>query len=229
MLDTSKIIETPEGVELKLTVAGFYVRSIAWFIDLCLQGVALAVFAIVLPGLGSFGTGLFLLTLFVINWFYPVFFEIYNNGQTPGKQLMKIQAIAIDGTPINWSSSLLRNLLRTVDFLPYFYVLGVITMILNKDFRRLGDLAANTMVVYLSEHKNRTIIPEAKPHVPGIMLTAAEQQAILNYAERLNNLSPERAEELARMAMPLMRDLERMARPGTGRLIATANHLLGRR
>ncbi len=230
MLDTIKKIETPEGVELPLTCAGFYVRSIAWLLDALIQWVLLFLLGIALPSLGDFGMGLFLIAVFIINWFYPVLFEVYMHGQTPGKKVMKIQVLLMDGTLINWGASMLRNLLRTVDFLPSFYILGFISMLFSKDFRRLGDLAADTIVVYKRSQQHLARIPQAEPVAPPLVLTAREQQSIVSYAERLSQFSPERAEELALLATPLVKDLEQQSsHAASDRIVSIANYLVGRR
>ena len=235
MLDTIRTAETPEGVELKLTCAGFYVRSIAWLLDACIQGVILILLMMLLPRLGSFGMGIMLIVLFFLHWLYPVFFEMFMQGQTPGKRAMNIQVLLIDGTMVNWGASLLRNLLRTVDFLPSFYALGVAVMLLSRDFRRLGDLAANTIVVYKRELREKKIITPAEPYAPKMALSAREQQTIVNYAERLQEFSPERAEELAALARPLLTDppllepSDNTVNPASERLLGIANYLMGRR
>ena len=231
MLDTIRTIETPEGVELKLTCASFYARSVAWFIDLLIQLFIMTIFLFILPKLGDFGMGLLFIFLFFLHWLYPVFFEMLMQGQTPGKKMMKLQVLLIDGTLLNWGASLLRNLLRTVDFLPFMYALGVISMILSKDFRRLGDLAANTMVVYTRQLKEKVSIAHAQSIAPEIVLTAAEQQTLVNYAERFNDFSPERAEELARLATPLLQQLPDINQQtaASQRLLSIASYLMGHR
>jgi len=244
MLDTIKIAETPEGVELKLTCVSFYARSIAWLLDALIQGAIIIFFLFILSGLGDFGMGLLFIIMFFLQWLYPVFFEIYFQGQTPGKKTMKIQVLLIDGTMVNWGASLLRNLMRTVDFLPFFYALGVTTMLMSKDFRRLGDLVANTIVVYKRELKSTTIVQQKgnsfnnsvdsdtgiAAHISEIVLTGKEQQTIISYAERLNDFSPERAEELALLARPLMNDLKvRQVNPASERLLSIARYLMGHR
>jgi len=240
MLDTIRYTETPEGVELKLTGVGFYARSIAWFIDALIQLLIIIAFLFVLPRLGDFGMGLLFIVMFFLHWLYPVFFEIYMKGQTPGKRMMKIQVLLIDGTMVNWGASLLRNLLRSIDFLPFFYVLGVVSMLMSKDFRRLGDLAANTIVVYKRELKAKAVIAQADIYAPEVALSAVEQQTIVNYAERMKNFSPERAEELALLAKPLLNQLpasvenistqkEDTLLPASNRVLGIANYLMGRR
>lgn len=238
MLDTIKIAETPEGVELKLTCVSFFARSLAWFIDFLIQSAVVVLFLFILPRLGDFGMGLLFIIMFFLHWLYPVFFEIYFQGQTPGKKMMKIQVLLIDGTMVNWGASLLRNLLRTVDFLPFFYALGVATMLMSKDFRRLGDLVANTIVVYKRELKEKVILQQGEAEItacaPEMTLSAREQQIILSYAERFNQFSPERAEELALLAVPLLNELpvsaqDKPSNPASERLLGIANYLMGRR
>lgn len=233
MLDTIRITETPEGVELKLTCVSFYARSIAWLFDTLIQAFIIVVLFIVLPQLGDFGMGLLFIVMFFLHWLYPVFFEVYMKGQTPGKKIMHIQVLLIDGTKVTWGASLLRNLLRSVDFLPFLYALGVVTMLMSKDFRRLGDLAANTIVVYKRELQAKAPIPQAESYAPEIALTAVEQQTIVNFAERLDKFSPQRGEELALLAAPLMKQLsttkQQAATPAAQRLLSVANYLVGRR
>lgn len=242
MLDTIKTAETPEGVELKLTCVSFYARSIAWLIDALIQGAVILLLLFILPRLGDFGMALLLIIIFLLHWLYPVFFEVFFHGQTPGKKLMKIQVLLVDGTMVTWGASLLRNLLRTVDFLPSFYALGVVTILMSKDFRRLGDLVANTIVVYKQELKNNSLLKaedsgtDIPIYAPEIILTGKEQQIIINYAERFNNFSPERGEELAMLASPLMSDIpaapqntENLHYPASERLLGVAYYLMGRR
>lgn len=230
MLDTIKFAETPEGVELKLTCAGFYARSIAWLLDALIQGFILLLFIFLLPRLGEFGVGLLFIVAFFLQWLYPVFFEIYFHGQTPGKKRMQLQVLLIDGTMVNWSASLLRNLLRTVDFLPFFYALGLMTMLMSRDFRRLGDLAANTIVVYKKELTQMPLPEVQQVQPPQIALSSKEQQTIINYAERLPDFSPERAEELALLAVPLMQELpEHQDAHASKRLLSIAHYLMGKR
>ncbi len=202
MLDTTREIEVPEGVELSLAVAGLVSRSLAFMIDLMVRWAVLAAVASIIGYLGTFGGGLFLIIVFVVEWFYPVLFGVFNHGQTIGKKSMGIMVINDDGTPIDWSSSIVRNLLRFADFLPAFFGFGVLSMLINKDFKRLGDLAAGTLVV----HKRKLNQPELKFEeegiAPKIPLTLAEQSAIISFAERSSLMSESRANELASYLRP---------------------------
>jgi hypothetical protein len=133
-----------------------------------------------------------------------VLFEVLNQGRSPGKQWMGLRVVQDDGTPIGWSASLLRNLLRFVDMLPFGYFLGAISCLQHPNFKRLGDLAAGTLVIYREHPLTRPQLPAAEPRRPAIALTLAEQRAILGFAERQGKLSEARVTELAAiLAQPL--------------------------
>lgn len=226
MLDTYRAIETPEGVELRLRVAGPVVRSLAWIIDLLIRGGVYIVLAIVLSKFGKFGWGLLLVGLFLIEWFYPVLFEVYRHGMTPGKRAMGLGVVNDDGTPVGWSASMIRNLLRYVDFLPVLYGFGLISMLLHPDFKRLGDIAAGTRVVYRDAKTKAAAIPAVPARPPHFTLNLEEQRAVINFAERSRELSPERMEELADIALP---NSGNQRSSGISQLHATANWLLGKK
>lgn len=95
--------------------------------------------------------------LFLLEWFYPIIFEVYRQGQTPGKKVMAIKVLQDNGIPVGWPTSLIRNLLRAVDFLPMMYGFGVVSMLIARNFRRLGDLAAGTLVVYVEPTGQKSI------------------------------------------------------------------------
>ena len=172
------------------------VRGVAWLIDFILRAAFYLITAILLELFGGFGTALILIILFIIEWFYPVIFEV-RNGMTPGKRIMGIRVVHDDGTPVSWSSSLLRNLIRSVDFFPFFNITGFITMLMNSRFKRLGDLAAGTVVVYANEGDHQFSIPDYQAQPPPLPLKLEEQRLILDFCERAGNLSTSRRHELA--------------------------------
>jgi len=170
---------------------------LAWIIDTFIRfGMYLAL-SIALAWSGEFGIGIYLILIFLIEWFYPVFFEVISDGMTPGKRAMGIRVMHSNGTPIGWPASITRNLLRFIDFLPLFYVFGFITMMLNRNFQRLGDLVAGTIVVYREDRRARHRVPESTEIAPAYALKPDEAQAIVNFAERAGQISTERADELA--------------------------------
>ncbi|MHC8375858.1 RDD family protein [Pseudomonas sp. MDT1-16] len=203
-LDTRYQVETPEGIDLPLRPAGLMVRALAFAIDLGLRGLVLGLLFIVLAFLGKLGAGLGSILLFVVSWWYMVLFEVLNQGRSPGKQWMGLRVVQDDGTPIGWSASLLRNLLRFVDLLPFGYFLGAISCLQHPTFKRLGDLAAGTLVIYREQPLTRPQLPDVQPRRPAFTLTLLEQRAILGFAERQGELSEARTNELASiLAQPL--------------------------
>jgi len=196
-IDTLRVFETPEGVDLSLRLAGPVPRAAAFAIDLLIR-YALYIVLMPLVALAGVGIGLMLIGFFLLEWFYPVFFEL-RSGATPGKKVMGLVVVHHDGTPVGPSASLIRNLLRVVDFLPVLYATGMVSMLIDRDFRRLGDLAAGTLVVYAERSRGKRAIPEEAPRPPSRPLSIETQQAILDFAERSPRLSVARRTELAEL------------------------------
>lgn len=144
-------VRTPEAVVLSYSLAGIGSRFLAALIDFIIMVVLL--FAVLLGALGLslLGTNaaiiFFATASFVVVWGYYIFFEALWSGQTPGKRNLGIRVIKTSGLPIGFLESVVRNLVRVVDFLPSFYGLGVIVMFAGPRPRRLGDYAAGTVVV----------------------------------------------------------------------------------
>jgi uncharacterized RDD family membrane protein YckC len=227
MLDTTRRVATPEGIELTLHLAGPVPRALAWAIDLALRLAVLLGVSLFAPLLGTAGGGVILLAAFVLEWLAPAWFEAAWRGQTPGKRALGLAVLNDDGTPLRWPAALTRNLLRAVDFLPLLYGVGLVAMLANRDFKRLGDLAAGTVVVHLPERGTQERkLPEMPPVVPPVPLTLEEQRAVLELAERASGLTRERLEELAELPTPLVGPLtgERAA----VRLLGMASHIAGR-
>lgn len=227
MLDTTRRVATPEGIELTLRLAGPVPRALAWSVDLALRAAIVLVVMTLASQLGRAGWGVVLLAAFFVEWLLPALFEAQMRGQTPGKRLFGIAVLNDDGTPVRWPGALTRNLLRAVDFLPLMYGFGLVTMLLNRDFKRLGDLAAGTVVVYQSAAVDSSRkIPEAPPVAPPVDLDLDEQRAVLELAERSAGLTRERVEELSTLPKPLVGGLD--GARAAARLIGMANYLAGR-
>jgi uncharacterized RDD family membrane protein YckC len=227
MLDTAREVPTPEGIELSLRLAGPTVRAMAWLIDLVVRGVIVTIVGMVAGLLGAVGTGVMLIVWFAVEWFYPVLFEVWFGGATPGKKGCGLIVLQTDGTPVRLSSSLIRNLLRGVDFMPSLYGFGLLSMLITRDFQRLGDLAADTVVTYRETAHAYGSIPTAAPEAPRRPLKLREQRVVLDLAARSPLLTVERAEELA----ALIPDATGTSDPRTAlaRLLSIANYLVGRR
>lgn len=203
MLDTTRVVETPEGVELALHVAGPVPRALAWVIDFLIRVVVYFILLFTFSVMGDLGMGLLAIVVFLMEWWYPVLFEVHDHGRTPGKRAMGLRVLHENGTPVGWSASLVRNLLRAVDFLPLFYGLGLAAMLINRDFKRLGDLAAGTVVIHAHDNGRALRLPAVAPLMAPVPLTREEQRALLDFAERGELLSAERRVELANLLAPL--------------------------
>ncbi len=198
MLDTQIHVQTPEGIELALTPAGLMPRSLAWLADLCIKIIlGFVAYLIFVVALGVLGEGFYLIVIFCLLWLYNVLFEVYYHGQTPGKKMLGVRVIRSNGAPVKLTASVLRNLIRVVDFLPFLYSVGIFSSLFSKSFSRLGDLVADTVVAY--EEPQGLIGAEhfeQSRRLP-VSLKASDHHAIMLYAERLDSLTPERAIELA--------------------------------
>ncbi len=204
LVDSLLTLETFTGVDIKLRIAGVYIRGIARLIDDVLRFLIVSALTALLVPTGVVGIGLAAVLGFLVWWSYNVLFEILNNGVTPGKHYMGLRAVNADGTPIGWANSVIRALLLVVDFFPVGYLLGIITMSLSGTQQRIGDIVAGTIVVYNRPLKSRRI-PDIQRSAPlPEHLTAEDQLLFLSFQERISELSPERAVELAETLEPLL-------------------------
>lgn len=204
-LDTLSLHETPEGAVLKLRPAGMVVRALAWSLDLLIRVVVSIAVGVALSFFGKIGIGFSMLLYFLLEWFYNTLFEVLK-GATPGKQRFGLMVVNDNGTPLTWSAALIRNLLRVVDFLPLFYGLGLLWGLFHPQGKRLGDLAAGTLVVYrdsVSDSSLEQAFSAVAAETPPKSLDYATQQALMAYAERAPQLSPARQIELAELLEPL--------------------------
>lgn len=210
LTDTLQTVELADGVEIHLRVAGPAVRSVAWLIDFLILIVCYMVlgimFAVVSHWTGEeIGQGLMLLCMFLLTWFYNVVFEVGAKGASPGQRAMGLKVASVSGAPVLLPQSLMRNLLRVVDFLPFGYLLGLVCCLFTKKFQRLGDLVANTVVIYSGKKKNLITPPKvnAEPNAPPVPLSREEQAALLLFVERALHWSDARKIELSNVLEPM--------------------------
>jgi len=204
LLDTRRYVETPEGVEVAVDVAGPLARGWAWLIDAGIRGFLNMWIGLLFLFLGEAGMGLFLVWVFLLEWFYPVVFEARLGGATPGKMAMRLVVLHDDGTPVGWRAALVRNLLRFVDHLPLLPIFGLVSMGMSSDFKRLGDHAAGTVVAYKHRVTVRQDLPEVPAVPPPVALAVHEQRAIVDYAQRSASWSEARQSELAEHLVPIV-------------------------
>lgn len=229
-LDTLHLAETPEGIALALRPAGLVARAQAWAIDFAIRLGILLLVGMVAGWAGGLGTAFLLVTHFLLEWFYPVVFELGRSGATPGKRALGLQVVMDSGLPVTPGASVLRNLLRAADFLPFLYAVGLASVLLRRDFKRLGDLAAGTLVVYRETVRLDAALPPAPPVAPARPLSPAQQAAIVGWAGRAPRLTAQRMDELARLA----RSATGLApdaggRAVTQRLLGVAHWIVGHR
>ncbi|MFN7966772.1 MAG: RDD family protein [Acidobacteriota bacterium] len=201
MLDTRLAIETPEGVDLALRAASPAARSLAWLIDGMIRFALLMVASNLLAPL--LGIGAFLIATFAVWWLYGVIFEVWLGGATPGKRALGLRVVHDDGTPVALGASVLRNLLRVADFLPFAYGLGLITSLFHPRFKRLGDIVAGTLVVHVERVSDSLTEEQVEAAPPSIPLRLEEQRALVEFSVRAAALGAPRSGEFAALLTPL--------------------------
>ena len=210
-LDTCIAMQTPEGIEYDLYPAGIPVRICAWGIDYLIINILFFVLLLVFNIFHILGLWFFFLINFALNWFYYFIFEMIWNGQSPGKRIMGIRVVGSDGSPVSAGSSFLRNLLRFADGFFYLYLIAFLCMSFSPGFRRIGDWAGDTLVIYGSRSRlpkrltastmNVSTIPwlrDIPQQTPWRKLSYEEKQGLLMFARRFPVLGKARADEIAR-------------------------------
>lgn len=212
-------IATPEGVDLEVTLAGLGSRFVAFLIDSAIQWSVLL--AVVLAGgaaVDSTGDGeaaaiafgiIFLVALFLLQFAYPVLFETLGSGRTPGKRWTGLRVVKVGGGPVTFMPSAIRNILRLVDGIPGFYLVGTIAVLATERNQRLGDLAASTVVVRERTGGRRPKQPawaSAQVRVQpsedaawwdASAVTAEEVATVRQFLERRSTLTPDSRSRLA--------------------------------
>lgn len=166
------------------------------------------------------------LVLFALYNGYFILLEWLMNGQTPGKRLLHIRVIKQGGYALHFFDTLLRNLLRVVDFLPLFYGVGLTSILFTRDSQRLGDLVAGTLVVYQEPVQTESLLPdfaatdELEPTLPAVQVAVIPDDAILLTAQYLRSrseLAPRPRQELAADLVNLISEISGLEpRPAQG-------------
>jgi uncharacterized RDD family membrane protein YckC len=145
-------IRTPEGITFAYALAGPVTRCLAWAVDILVVFAVMVVtwlllllVIVITPDIGS---GVFMLSLLILPVAYGVMLEWLWRGQTVGKRLLRLRVMDADGLRLQFHQVLMRNLVRFVDLLPGCYLIGGLTCLMSRKAQRLGDLAANTIVVH---------------------------------------------------------------------------------
>jgi uncharacterized RDD family membrane protein YckC len=218
-------IQTPEHVGFRYVLAGLGTRSTAFLVDTVVRGLfilfiflAVVLLARWLPQFDP--TGIFaaipkswffalgVLAYGVVDLGYFLIFEALWSGQTPGKRMQKLRVIKVNGQPVGWLESSIRNILRAVDMLLGFYPLGLFVMFLSSRSQRIGDYAAGTVVIVERRRKvpmNKTRLrptsnmnlPELELHIS--TLEPKQYQVIRSFLQRREAMDATHRRELARL------------------------------
>lgn len=184
------VIRTPENVSFEHELAALGSRAMAWAIDvIAIVGLILVssiALSQVTAALGGLGVAIQFIVIFVIQWGYGAISEWLFHGKTPGKAMLGLRTVSERGLRITLLQAAIRNLVRTVDFLPFLYAVGGTTALLDPRCRRLGDLAAGTVVIHERRSpRPASFLPPSERHN-----TFASDPAVLLAARRIT--PPER-------------------------------------
>src|SRR5579862_7241725 len=201
-------IETPEQTALEFPLAGIGSRFLALAADTLLQ-MAVAFILVVVFAVSAISLSLFskvagiwtfailVFALFSLQFGYFALFEALWNGQTPGKRWTHLRVIKDSGRPISAYDAILRNLLRIVDSLPTMYAVGLVTMLISRENKRVGDYAAGTVVIHEKPLQGMGSIwsvaapAQASPVIPVLSLSEDELRLVETFFERRGSLDPD--------------------------------------
>lgn len=240
-LDTTIEIVTPENIAFTYRLAGPFRRWPAFMLDLGIRIGVFMAYALLMTFVTAMTGGvmampfaaLMLISWFFMEWFYGGFFETYWNGQTPGKWVMGLRVVSIHGQPINGVQAIMRNFLRLVDMAPFLsiemfgvptpyygfpiFLCGLVCMMLNRRYQRLGDLVCGTIVVI---EEKRWLAGVAKLEDPraaqlaeylpaDFVVSRSLARTLAMYADRRRYFLEARRREVARyLAEPLLAKFE---------------------
>lgn len=201
-------INTPQRPPFEAEVAGFGSRFFAAALDYTILSVLLLPLAVgtsetLAAAESLLATVLFVMVSYVCIAAYHLLFEWLWNGQTPGKRWLGLRIVQADGQPVTGRAIVIRNLVRLGDYLPVFYGVGIVALLLTPRTQRLGDLAARTIVIYerplalpetprqdlrVAYRRIKTIAPI--PHYIDIApLNADDQRGVVGYLQRRDTLT----------------------------------------
>ncbi|EFO81123.1 RDD domain-containing protein [Oscillochloris trichoides DG-6] len=218
-MDDRYLVETPEIVDLAYDVAGLGSRCLAAAIDTLLlltflgtlgATIFITLGQVIPANAGDLVLALWSIISFASMWGYYMLFEVIWAGQTPGKRLLGLRTVREGGRPITAATSAIRNLIRIVDFLPFGYGLGALVMFADPRSRRLGDLAAGTLVVregatvtldQLTTQVEPLVLPPPAPDLPALanvqILTPDEYGVAQEFLRRRRRLGFQARERMA--------------------------------
>ncbi len=226
-MDRTIDVRTPESIAFSYELAGLGSRFLALAVDQAIQlATLLAIFAgIILAGTRvtgrqtqavmsekaaeSVAIAIIVVIVFAVLFGYFIVFEAVWNGQTPGKKLLGIRVVRDGGYPIDFGASLIRNLIRVGEQLIGYYIFAAVSAVISPENKRLGDLAAGTIVVRdarLTAPRSVIQYEDEPTYAPTTYLTGEERTLIKRFMERREALSLDRRKELATQLAARVRD-----------------------
>lgn len=210
-------ISTPEHVHLQYETAGIGSRGLAAAIDMLITfGLLIVMVLLSIPffivvegtGWGSVTFSILLIVLFSTPILYWVLMEYFMKGQTLGKRTVGLRVVMDDGRTPTFFAVFLRNLLRLIDNVPFFYFLGMVVILFNKKEKRIGDLAAGTIVVREKKEKRGEMFLSTIPEKLELPLGTSSKYSKISdeqflelekFMARRKQLDPAQRQELARL------------------------------
>jgi len=214
---------------LELRPAGLTARFYAFALDWAIRLAIIYSAGVAFAAIGGVGVAFWLILIFALEWFYPIAFELMPAGATPGKRVFGLRVVMDNGLPVTAAASVSRNLLRAPDFLPFGYGFAILSMVLRRDNKRLGDIAAGTIVLHQPRVTPKMRLQDVDPVAPARRLAPQDQAALIALAARAPALTAERLDELAALAAVVSGDEGRSGPAVTRRVLGVAQWLLGRR
>jgi uncharacterized RDD family membrane protein YckC len=210
-------LELAEEINLQLELANVGSRSLAILVDIALCGAVvflvysltyLAGHDMALDWLTRVGSSALQIALVVLifgsQWLYFGFFEWAWNGQTPGKRMLRLRVIKMDGTSVSWTDVLLRNLARPIDTFGPMGLIGLFMIFVSRKGQRLGDWMARTLVIHeaaidwsIFDQLEESETSSAGMALPSVRLTSAQWELLHRYLNRRATLPPEIRERMA--------------------------------
>lgn len=217
-MDRTLDVRTPESIAFSYELAGLGSRFLALMVDQAIQILTLVAIFVGLVLAGSrlvatshgppvagkvaiaVGWALLIVIVFIVLFGYFIVFEAAWNGQTPGKKLLGLRVVRDGGYPIDFGASLIRNLIRVGEWILGYYILAAISMLISSENKRLGDLAAGTIVVRdarLAKPLDLAKRNDEPAYASTAYLTGEERALVKRFLERRDALTLERRRELA--------------------------------
>ncbi|MGB8519794.1 MAG: RDD family protein [Candidatus Tumulicola sp.] len=217
-MDRNVDVRTPESIAFRYELAGLGSRFLALVLDMALQ---VGVFAALVAGLGlaasridttkhaippelqrytdAIAIAIVVFVIFMLFFGYFIVFETFWNGQTPGKRALGIRTVRDGGYPVDVGAALVRNLIRVGELGLGFYAVSAISMLASPENKRLGDIAAGTIVVRDAQlAMPKRLVAQAEPEYGATRYLSGEERALVRrFLDRRDALTPQRRHELA--------------------------------